>query len=54
MRDVFIINPAAGKEDSTISLTNEIREVYGDDCKILITTGENDALLKAKAEAELV
>lgn len=52
MRDVFIINPAAGKEDSTISLTNEIREVYGDDCKILITTGENDALLKAKAEAE--
>lgn len=52
MRDVFIINPAAGKEDSTIALTKEIREVYGDDCKILITTGENDALLKAKAEAE--
>lgn len=52
MRDVFIINPAAGKEDCTNSLTAEIREVYGDDCKILITTGEGDALKKAKAEAE--
>lgn len=52
MRDVFIINPAAGKEDSTTELTNRIREVYGDDCKILITTGEGDAGVKAKAEAE--
>lgn len=52
MRDVFIINPAAGQEDSTVSLTNQIREVYGDDCKILITQGVGDALLKAKAEAE--
>lgn len=52
MRDVFIINPAAGKEDCTKALTAEIREVYGDNCKILITTGEGDALLKAKAEAE--
>ncbi len=52
MRDVFIINPAAGKEDGTVALTAQIREVYGDDAKILITTGEGDALLKAKAEAE--
>ncbi|MBQ1186646.1 MAG: YegS/Rv2252/BmrU family lipid kinase [Clostridia bacterium] len=52
MRDVFIINPAAGKEDNTKELTLAIREVYGDDCKILITTGEGDALKKAKAEAE--
>ncbi len=52
MRDVFIINPAAGKADSTTELTNQIREVYGDDCKILITTGEGDAGVKAKAEAE--
>lgn len=52
MRDVFIINPAAGKADSTEKLTAQIREVYGDDCKILITTGEGDAKLKAKAEAE--
>ena len=52
MRDVFIINPAAGKEDNTKELTNQIREVYGDDCKILITTGAGDALLKARAEAE--
>lgn len=52
MRDVFIINPAAGKEDGTVALTSQIREVYGDDAKILITTGEGDALLKARAEAE--
>ena len=43
MRDVFIINPAAGKEDSTKELTAQIREVYGNDCKILITTGAGDA-----------
>ena len=52
MRDVFIINPAAGKEDCTVALTAQIREVYGDDAKILITTGEGDALLKARREAE--
>lgn len=52
MRDVFIINPAAGKEDSTKELTAQIRAVYGDDCKILITTGEGDARLKAREEAE--
>ena len=50
MRDVFIINPAAGKEDSTIKLTQEIREIYGDDCKVLITTGTGDAQEKARAE----
>lgn len=52
MRDVFIINPAAGKEDSTVALTSQIRDVYGDEAKILITTGEGDALLKARNEAE--
>lgn len=52
MRDVFIINPAAGKEDSTIKLTQEIREIYGDDCKVLITTGAGDAQEKARAEAQ--
>lgn len=52
MRDVFIINPAAGKEDSTKELTAQIRQVYGNDCKILITTGAGDAGVKAKAEAE--
>ncbi|MBO5853033.1 MAG: YegS/Rv2252/BmrU family lipid kinase [Clostridia bacterium] len=52
MRDIFIINPAAGKEDSTIALTEQIREVYGDDCKILITTGTGDALVKAREEAQ--
>ena len=52
MRDVYIINPAAGKTDSSKELIAQIREVYGDDCKILITTGEGDALVKARAEAE--
>lgn len=52
MRDVYIINPAAGKEDGTIALTKQIREVYGDCCKILITTGVGDAMKKARAEAE--
>ncbi len=52
MRDVYIINPAAGKEDGTIALTRQIREVYGDDCKILITTGVGDAMQKAREEAE--
>ena len=52
MRDVYIINPAAGKEDSTKSLTEEIRKHYGDDVTIIITEGHGDALLKARAEAE--
>lgn len=52
MRDVYIINPAAGKEDSTKYLTEEIRKHYGNDCKILITSGEGDAQKKARAEAE--
>ena len=42
MRDVFIINPAAGKEDCTKELTAEIREIYGDDCKILVTMELDD------------
>ena len=52
MRDVYIINPAAGKQDGTIALTEQIRKVYGDDCKILITTGVGDAMKKAEEEAE--
>ena len=52
MRDVYIINPAAGKEDSTKYLTEEIRKHYGNDCKIFITSGVGDALNKARAEAE--
>ena len=52
MRDVYIINPAAGKQDDTVELTRRIRDVYGDDCKILVTTGVGDAMAKARAEAE--
>lgn len=52
MRDVYIINPAAGKVDSTKSLTEEIKKHYGDDVTIMITECHGDALLKARAEAE--
>ena len=52
MRDVYIINPAAGIEDSTKMLSEKIRAVYGDETKIIITEGNGDALLKAKVEAE--
>ncbi|MBO7217534.1 MAG: BmrU protein, partial [Clostridia bacterium] len=52
MRDVYIINPAAGRLDSTEELTKEIKKCYGDDVKILVTEGRGDALLKARAEAE--
>ncbi|MBE6782305.1 MAG: YegS/Rv2252/BmrU family lipid kinase [Ruminococcaceae bacterium] len=52
MRDVYIINPAAGQQDGTEKLTNQIKEVYKDNCKILVTSGKNDALKMAKAEAE--
>lgn len=52
MRDVYIINPAAGKMDSTEELTKSIKNHYGDEAKIIITEGRGDALLKARAEAE--
>ena len=52
MRDVYIINPAAGKFDSTKSLSEEIKKHYGDNVKIIVTKGNGDALEKARAEAE--
>ncbi len=52
MRDVYIINPAAGKFDSTEELTKEIRKHYKDEAKIIITEGHGDAREKARAEAE--
>ncbi len=53
MRDVFIINPAAGKKDGTRKLTEEIRNVYGDDVKILITKEAGDAQRMAAEEASV-
>lgn len=53
MRDVYIINPAAGKYDSTESLSNQINAVYNGEAKILITSGEGDAMRLARAEAEI-
>lgn len=52
MRDVYIINPVAGKLDSTKALTEEIRKHYGDEAKIIITEGKLDAQKKARQEAE--
>ena len=52
MRDVYIINPAAGRKDSTEELTAEIKKHYGDSAKIIITTGRGDALIQARREAE--
>ena len=52
MRDVYIINPAAGKKDSTQRLTADIKKVYGDEAKILITEASGDAERMAAAEAE--
>lgn len=52
MRDVFIINPAAGKRDGTAYLKEQLDTYYGDDCKIIITEGVGDAGRKARIEAE--
>ncbi len=52
MRDVYIINPAAGKQDSSETLVEQIKLYYGDDCKILFTEGVGDAKVKARKEAE--
>lgn len=52
MRDVYIINPAAGKKDSTQKLTEDIKKVYGDEAKILITEASGDAERMAAIEAE--
>ena len=52
MRDVYIINPAAGKKDSTEKLTEEIKKVYGDEAKILITKAAGEAQSLAEEEAK--
>ncbi len=52
MRDVYIINPAAGKQDNSATLIEQIKLYYGDDCKILLTEGIGDARVKAEKEAQ--
>lgn len=52
MRDVYIINPAAGKRDITEKLTEDIKRVYGDSCQILTTEKAGDAQRMAREEAE--
>lgn len=54
MRHIFIINPAAGKIDSSEQLRKQIHNLKTDDSvEIYITKGENDAMHKARAEAEI-
>ena len=52
MRDVYIINPTAGKQDSSTTLIEQIKLYYGDDAKIIITEGIGDAKIKAQKEAK--
>lgn len=52
MRHVFIINPAAGKADSTETLRRQIHNLDTEDAvEIYITKGEGDARKKAEKEA---
>lgn len=52
MRHVFIINPAAGKADSTEVLRQQIHNLNTEDAvEIYITKGEGDARAKAEKEA---
>lgn len=44
MKHIFIINPSAGKKDSSILLSEQIKTVYKDtDYEIYITKGKGDA-----------
>ena len=43
MQHIFILNPAAGQADSTASLTQKIRQHYGEDALIYETRGVGDA-----------
>lgn len=52
MRDVYIINPTAGKQDSSVNLIEQIKLYYGNDAKIIITEGVGDAKIKAEKEAQ--
>ncbi|MBR6572758.1 MAG: YegS/Rv2252/BmrU family lipid kinase [Clostridia bacterium] len=52
MRDVYIINPTAGKQDSSANLIEQIKLYYGNDAKIIITEGVGDAKIKAEKEAK--
>lgn len=52
MRDVYIINPASGKTDKSLELTEKLRSIYGEDVKVLITRGVGDAFNMARAEAK--
>ena len=55
MRHLFIINPAAGKENKTIELTGMIARTMQkreEPCEIYVTKGPLDATEKIRAEAE--
>lgn len=54
MRHIFIINPAAGKTDSTEILRKQIHELKTEDSiEVYITKGAGDARIKAEKEASI-
>ncbi len=54
MRHIFIINPAAGKKDSTQQLRKQIHNLKTDDSvEVYITKGVGDARHKAQTEASV-
>lgn len=52
MQHIFILNPAAGQADSTASLTQKIRQHYGEDALIYETRGVGDATTFVKEYAQ--
>ena len=52
MQHIFILNPAAGHSDSTVSLTEKIRQTYGENAIIYETRGVGDATAFVKEYAQ--
>lgn len=52
MKHIFILNPAAGRADSTEATAAKINAVFGEDAQIHYTTGVGDATAFVKAYAE--
>ena len=52
MKHIFVINPAAGKEDSTNEIREKVSAVPGYDCEFYVTTGPRDATRYVKTWLE--
>ena len=51
MQHIFILNPAAGHSDSTVSMTEQIRQTYGEEAIVYETRGVGDATAFVKEYA---